>query len=132
MDATVDALRQVIEEVDRMRSTDVSTEEMQREQQGAIAALPATFGTASRSIGVFRNLTFYGLPLDWHIDHERALAATTVDDIRKAAKLHLPDGPAVVLVVGDGEAVRAELVDLASERGVDLVELDVDGHPVTR
>lgn len=132
--ATLPALREIAAEIEAMRAAPVHADELRREQDGTLLGLPASFSTAQRVRSTYANLVFYGLPLNWYEGFQSRLAAVTVDDVLVAARTHLRERDHTVLVVGDGEVVRDDLVRLAHE-GVfgdaGFVELDPDGRAIT-
>ena len=134
-DATGPALREIAKEIATMRSTDAKPEELFRVQEGALLALPAEFDTPSATLGSFRNLKFFGLPLDWHAGYQKRLRAVDIPAVRKAAEKHLRAKDFVVLVVGDGAKVLPDLDALAADKtfgGGGVVVLDTDAKPAAR
>ncbi|MFV8752110.1 M16 family metallopeptidase [Nannocystaceae bacterium ST9] len=132
-DATGGALREIAKEIQIMRTTDPSAEELAREREGAQQALPAMFATATRTLFAFRDLAFYELPLDWYEGYQNRLKALDTAAIRKAAETHLQKGEFVVVVAGDGAIVLPELEKIADEKLFGkggLLFLDTDGNPV--
>jgi zinc protease len=132
-DATGGALREIAKEIQKMRSTDPSAEELAREREGAKQALPATFSTATRTLYAFRELAFYDLPVDWYEGYAGRLEALDIAALRKAAEAHLQSGDFVVVVAGDGAVVLPELQKIADEKVFGkggLLFLDADGNPV--
>lgn len=95
------ALAEVAKETRIMRESPPKEEELVRERDGALQALPARFAKPSSTLDELRTLHYFGLPLDWYSGHDKRLAALTVDAIHEAAKKHLPESQLVVLVVGD-------------------------------
>ncbi len=131
-DATGPALREIAKEIAGMRDAPVTPEELKREREGALLALPARFSTARRTLGSFSNLVFYGLPLDWYATYQSQLAKLDAAAIQKAATDHLPQTGYVVLVVGDAEVVYDDLKAIADEKvfgGGGIKVLDADGQP---
>lgn len=132
-DATAGALREIAKELERMRSSDPTSEELSREREGAQRALPATFATASRTLFAYRDLEYHGLPVDWHAGYAARLAKLDVAAITKAAVDHLPKTGYVIVVVGDAKVVLPELEKVADEHVFGkggLLFLDADGEPV--
>ncbi|MFO7565397.1 MAG: pitrilysin family protein [Enhygromyxa sp.] len=135
VEQTGPALLEVAKEIERMRTTDPSADELRREQEFALLAMPAEFATATRTLNSFRSLEFYGLPLDWHAGHQERLRAADLVAIRAAAETHLQDRDQVVLVVGDGKVVLEALDKIAADEvfgAGGLQFLDADGNPVAR
>jgi predicted Zn-dependent peptidase len=129
------ALLEVAAELERMRTGEPTAEELKREQEFALLAMPAEFSTATRTLFSFRTLKYYGLPLDWHTGHQERVRATDINAVKVAAEKHLQERDHVVLVVGDGKVVLESLEQLAANEvfGAGGVQyLDVDGNPVSR
>lgn len=129
------ALVEVAKEITRMRTTDPSAEELRREQEFALLAMPAQFSTATRTLFAFRRLERFGLPLDWHVGHQERLRTVDIAAIHAAAEKHLLEHDQVVLVVGDGKVVLEQLDKIAADElfgAGGLQFLDTDGNPVAR
>ena len=134
-DATADAVREIFKEIELMRTSDPTQDEVVREQQGALLSMPADFATATRTMYSFRRLTYYDLPLDWHQSHQDKLRAVDIAAIRAAAEAHLQDTDHVVLVVGDGKTILESLEAIAKEElfgSGGIQYLDSDGNPTER
>ncbi|GEM_PF-633481 len=134
-DVTGPSLREIANEIVTMRTSDAKPEEVRREQDGSILAMPADFATAGRSLTMFGDLVHFGLPFDYYDGRATRIRALDVQSIRTAAQSHLHDGAFKVLVVGDANVVLPELEKIASE-GVfgkqGLVVLDADSRVVKR
>ncbi len=134
-DATAGALREIAAEITRMRTTDPTSEELSRERTGALLSLPAGFASATRTLFRFKNLAYYGLPLDWHTGHQERLRAIEIADVRAAAETHLQASDYVVLVVGDASVVLEEVEKIAEDKlfgDGGITFLDTDGKRVGR
>ncbi|NVB38148.1 insulinase family protein [Pseudenhygromyxa sp. WMMC2535] len=134
-DATAGALREIAKEIERMRTTDPTAEEVKREREGALLAMPADFATASSVLFEFIGLTYYDLPLDWHEGYQERLRTLDAKAVRAAAEAHLQSSGQVVLVVGDANVVLEEVEALAKEQLFGeggIVYLDAEGKPTKR
>ena len=157
-----DSTYQTLLEIDReikelqMAKTPITGEELEREKQGAILGLPGRFATAQAALGQYRQLVYYGLPLDYFNRYVGKVGQVTPAQVKAAAAKHLQPDKGVYLVVGDGDAkvivrdpaankdaplvkdgrqltLREALSDLAQRGDVGrggLVELDTDGRPL--
>lgn len=133
-DATVDALREIVGEIRRIREAPVEPEELDRERDGTLLGLPAQFSTAQRVRSTYSTLVFHGLPLDYYESFQAKVRQTKPADLAAAARKHLREDGFKVLVVGDGDEVRAGLKKLAADEGLfggeGFVELDGDGNVI--
>jgi zinc protease len=133
-DAAAQALLEIDREVRDLASgrRPVTADELDREKQGAVLALPGRFATPQAALGQYRALVYYGLPLDYYATYAENVAAVTREHVDRAAARELSPERAVYLVVGDG-SLRAPLAEIAARGDVGdggFVELDADGVPV--
>jgi zinc protease len=134
-DATGPAVLEIAKEIERMRTANPTAKELEREQEGALLAMPADFATATRTLFAFRQLTHFGLPLDWYQGHQERLRGLDIPAVHAAAEAHLQEDGHVVLVVGDGAVVLESLEKIAADEvfgGGGIQYLDTDGNPVER
>jgi zinc protease len=160
-DSTYQALREIDREMKDLSSgkKPVTQEELDREKQNATLALPGRFATSQASLGQYRSLVYYGLPLDYFNSYVDHVTKVTEAQVKQSAAAHLKASQGVYLVVGDGDAkmivddpsqpkdkrrvpylkngvqltLREALKDLAAKGDVGpggLVELDVDGRVI--
>ena len=91
-------------------------------------SLPGRWETGGAVLGSISQLVEYGLPDDYWDGYADAVRALDVDDINAAARNWLTPDRLVIVVVGDRNAIEAELAEL----GVAEIRLiDTDGQPVT-
>jgi zinc protease len=132
-DATAGAVRELYREIDRMAGGAVTPQELRREKNGESLALPAQFATGEGILATYRELLFFGLPLDWYASYAAMVEAVSPAAVAEAARQHLDPAALRVLVVGDGKTVLPALQELLRSgdigRGA-LVRLDADGQAV--
>jgi zinc protease len=163
-DATYQTVLELLREVKGLQdaSKPPKAEELAREMEGAIQAMPARFATAASTLGQYRSLVYFDLPSDYWNTYVDKVKAVTPEQVQSAAQTHLKPGEAVYLVIGDlgtpqnryqagaggkGENVALEdsdkkpaslrtalemLLDSRELGGGELIELDVDGKVVKR
>jgi zinc protease len=157
VNATYQSLLELRRELADLRDNKLpaTADELDRERTGAILALPGRFATAQAALGQYRNLVYFGLPLDYYDHYAAQVGKVTAADVVAAAKRHLPTDAAVYVVVGDGAAkqivhdaavkkdvpmkrgdadvtLRDALAQLVADKQLGagaLVELDADGQP---
>ncbi len=130
-DSTGASLREVAKEIQGMRAAPPTEAELRREKAGAIAALPARFSTATRTLRAFKSLSFYGLDLGWYAGYTARISAVDPAAVHRAARDHLQERDFVVFVVGDASIIKDDLQAIAEEKlfgDGGLVMLDADGR----
>jgi predicted Zn-dependent peptidase len=107
-------------------------EELNRDKEGTILGMPARFSTAASTLGQYRTLVYFGLPLDYwssYVDHVRAV---TLEEIKTVAAKRLQPDAARYLVVGDGDGPQiAHIFDRVSGKGSDQPMVDESGKQLT-
>lgn len=155
-DATYQSLLELHRELRSLeRGTAPATDaELERERASAVLGLPSRFATAGASLGMFRSLVYYGLPLDYWSSYSAKITKVTAAQVKAAARKHLKSDQAVVIVVGDGATpmivrqdkqdvplvvegkqltLREALAKLAADQTFGpggLLVLDADGRPL--
>ncbi len=105
-DATYQTVLEIDREIKQLHDgkAPATADEIDREKTGAILALPGRFATAQASLGQYRSLVYYGLPLDYYDHYVANINKVTDKLVKAAASKHLDPKDAVYLVVGDGSA----------------------------
>jgi zinc protease len=132
-DATAGAVREIYGEIVRMATGGVTAGELGREKNGETLALPARFATGNDILGTYRELLYFGLPLDYYAKFAERVQAVTAAGVAAAARQHLVPADLRVLVVGDAKTVLPGLEELLRSGAIgegSLVRLDADGRPL--
>jgi len=132
-DATKESIAEMLKEIRGLRQGAPTPEELSREKNGSILALPSQFATGGQTLGAFRMLVYYGLPLDYFDTYTTKVQGVSLNAVDKAADKHLKPEDLQILVVGDRQQVLPKLDELAKEKvipAVKPVELDPDGNVV--
>jgi zinc protease len=126
---TKESIQEILKEVRAMASGEPTDEELSREKDGRVLALPARFATGEQTLGAFRELVYYGLPLDYFDSYVAQITAVNQAAVKKAAARHLHPAELQILVVGDGKVVLPGLEELVTAKEVPgpIVKLDADG-----
>jgi zinc protease len=102
-DKTVPALKELLSEVARMRSTDVTPAELSAAKDYSILTLPARFETTDDLARAATELHVYDWPLDEYATRAARYEAVTVADVRRVAETFLDPKRWRVVIVGDGK-----------------------------
>jgi zinc protease len=137
-DVTKESIVEMLKEIRGLRGGEAKDneklpEELEREKDGKILELPAQFATGGQTLGAFRSLIYFGLPLNYFDTLVPQVKAVNEAAVKKAAAKHLRPDDLRVLVVGDGKTVLPKLKELAEDKALsgEIILLDPDGKPVS-
>lgn len=118
-DVTDAAIREILGEIDRMRDTPVTDEELSLATSYLDGVFPIRYESTDAIASAIANLVVYGLGDDWLDRYRDRVRAVTRDDVQRAAREHLRPDELQVVVVGDPAVVRGKLEQL----GIGSVEI---------
>ena len=98
---TSQAIDIIMEEINRLRATKVSAEELETAKNSAIEIFPRFFATAAQIAGTFAQDEYTKRPADYWTTYRARIAAITADDVQRVAQKYLQPDKLVVLVVGN-------------------------------
>jgi zinc protease len=133
-DSTYQSVLELLGEVRGLQdaSRPPTAEELDREKEGGILAMPARFATATSTLGQYRALVYFGLPLDYWNSYIDNVKAVNGDQVKAAAQTHLKPGDAVYLVVGDASKPQKKFVQGGEDgKGSNEDLIGADGKPMT-
>jgi len=125
-EVTVPALVDLIAELQRMRDTRVTDEELAAARDFLVGVFPLRFETAGAVVGALSGLAVHGLPLDELTDYRQRVEAVDVDAVAAAARDHLMVDDADIVLVGDVDAFGGDL----EAAGLGILVIDRDQEPV--
>lgn len=105
-----EAVRQIIQEVERLRREPVSRPELEEAKSYFIGSFPAKMDSVSKRAGLMAYVEFYGLGLDYPARYPSLIKNLTPEDLRRAAEKYLHPDNYLLVVVGK----KAEIPDLAA------------------
>ena len=122
--STVETLKAIEEEVNRIRTSEVSDAELKTAKNTALNSLVFAFDTKSKTILRMLNYEYYGYPRDFIQQYQKALGLVTRADVLRVAKerLNAPD-TFTVIAVGNPEVFLEPLTALG--RPVTPVDLTI-------
>jgi predicted Zn-dependent peptidase len=98
---TSQAIDIVMEEINRVRTTKVTDEELETSKNSAIEVFPRIFATASQIASTFAQDEYTKRPADYWLTYRDRIRAITADDVLRVAQKYLQPDKLVVLVVGN-------------------------------
>jgi zinc protease len=133
-DSTYQTVLELVREVRGLQdaSKPPTPEEMEREKEGSILAMPARFSTAAATLGQYRALVYFGLPFDYWNTYVDNVKGVTTEQVKAAAQTHLKPGDAIYLVVGDASKTQKKFVPGGEDgKGSNQDLVGEDGKPLT-
>ncbi len=123
-DATADALKEVLEELEDYDANGMSETEFafMRSAIGQQDAL--NYETPGSKLGLLNNILRYDLPLDYRTQQNAILRETDRETLNQLMSETLEPENLNIVVVGDEASIRADLEAL----GIPIVELNEDGY----
>ena len=113
-----DAVAQVLEEIKRIRTEPVKTEELQDAKSYLIGSFPQKMDSLGKRVSLLGYVEFYGLGLDYPWRYPEMLRNLTPADIQRVAAKYLHSEKYLLVVVGK----KSEMPSLSGEtprRGVE-------------
>jgi zinc protease len=111
-DVTAPAVKEVFNELQKMRQAPVSAEELAMAKEANVRGLTAQFETTSHTASTMSNLFVYGLPLDYYRTLPAKIEAVTAAEVHRMAEKYLSPEKMVVVVAGDRAKIEPELKKL--------------------
>jgi zinc protease len=126
-DVTAPATREIFSELERIRTSDVTMDELKTAKDAYARSLPGYFETTAQTVASLRDIFVYNLPLDYYRQLPARIDAVTAADIRRVAEKYLTPNSMVIVAVGDRSKIEAELKKL----NLGAIEVrDLEGKPL--
>jgi zinc protease len=87
--STLETFKAIQEEVDRIRTSEVTEEELTTAKETVLNSLVFAYDTRAKTLGRMLTYAYYGYPPDFIQHYQKALEAVTRADVLRVAKEHL-------------------------------------------
>lgn len=124
-ESTVPFIRSVMQEIDRIRKEPVTPEELQRAKDSVINSFVFNFDDPAKVLSRVMRYEYFGYPKDYLFQYQKAVAATTIQDVQKAAQRNIQPSQLVTMVVGNEKAIVPALATL--NQTVNKVDITIVG-----
>lgn len=112
-DATAPAIAEIFNEIDKMRQSEITPEELLSAKDSIARSLPGQFETTPESASSIGQLFVHDLPLTYYHDLPQKIDQVTASSVQRAAQNYLRPEEMVIVAVGDRSQIEAELEKLA-------------------
>jgi zinc protease len=111
-DVTAPAVKEIFFEIERMRESEITAEELATAKDSISRSLPGMFETTPDSASSISQLFVHQLPLDYYHDLPEQIERVSAPLVRQVAWTHLNPDNAVIVAVGDRRRIEPELEKL--------------------
>lgn len=108
-DATAPAIADTLAELERIRDEPVQAEELAAARDFLVGVFPLRFETPGAIAAAIGGLVVHGLPDDELERYRPAVSAVTAEQVQQVARARIHPDRVAILVVGDADAVDADL-----------------------
>ncbi|HTC88920.1 MAG TPA: pitrilysin family protein [Bryobacteraceae bacterium] len=109
---TVDTLKAIGDELEKIRTTEVSDEELQTAKDTVLNGFVFNFDRPSKTINRLMIYQYYGYPKDFIFQYQKAIAAVTKADVLRVAQQHLQPKNLSYVAVGNPKDFGTPLASL--------------------
>lgn len=118
---TVAAIETIRQELDKLRSGEVSVEELKTAKDTVLNSFVFFFDTPAKTLNRIVMYDYYGYPRDFIFTYQKAVAAVTRGDVLRVAKEYLKPGKLTIVAVGNDKEFARPLSTLGLPvRAIDL------------
>lgn len=123
--ATVPFIQSVLKEIDRIRKEPVSERELTLAKDTVLNSFIFNFQDPAQTLSRLLRYEYYGYPKDFIFQYRKAVEATTIADVQKAANQYLQPEKIVTIVVGNQKEINPPLSSLGQP--VTTVDITIPG-----
>jgi zinc protease len=125
---TTDAIEEARREVQRIRTSEVTREELSTAKDTVANSFVFNFDTPSKTLSRLLRYEYYGYPHDFIFQYQKAIAAVTPADVLRVAKAYLKPEEFTIVAVGNPQEFGKPLAAL----GLPVQPIDLAIPPPTR
>ncbi len=111
-DVTAAAVAEILSEIDRMRTTLPTPEELATAKDSIARSLPGLFETTPQTASSMGQLFSYNLPPEYYRQLPGQIDSVTAEEVRRVAAEYLKPEEMVLVAVGERARIEAELAKL--------------------
>jgi zinc protease len=118
--STVAAIKSILEEIERVRTAEVSDEECRRAREMAVNRMVLGYDSSDKLLAHRILLDYYGYPKDYLQQYQRALQAVTRADLLRVAKQYLNPANLTIVVAANPTLLGEPLEKLGNVAKLDI------------
>jgi zinc protease len=106
------SVSEIMKELNRIRDSELTAEELALAKDSLVRSLPADFETSGHAAGTMSNIYIYDLGLDYYTKIGDRLSAVTGEQIKAVSQKYIQPDKVIVIAVGDRRQIASELSKL--------------------
>jgi zinc protease len=110
--STADTLKAVQEQIERIRSSQVTADELETARQSALNGLVFAFDTKTKTLSRLLNYEYFGYPKDFIDRYQKGLEAVTRADVLRVARERVHPADLIIVAVGKTDEFGKSLATL--------------------
>ncbi len=127
---TTETIQVINEEIEKIRSSEVTAEELESAKQTVANSFVFNFDTPSKTLNRMLRYDYYGYPRDFINQYQRAIQAVTLADVLRVARQHLRVKDMTIVAVGNPQEFGKPLATLGLPvASIDLTIPEPGGAP---
>lgn len=123
--STADTLKAINAEVERIRTQEVTAEELESAKQTVLNGFVFNFDTPTKTLNRLLTYRYFGYPDDFIFQYQKAVGQVTRADVLRVAKQYIDPAKFVIVAVGNPKDFSASLASL----GLPVSNLDISIPP---
>jgi len=117
---TVETVQAIREEVDKIRTTEVTVKELDDAKQAVLNSFVFFFDSPSKTLNRVMRYEYFGYPKDFLFQYQKAIAGVTRADVLRVAKEHIHPDELAIVTVGNPKEFGKPLTALGKVTEIDL------------
>jgi zinc protease len=117
---TVDTVQAIREEVEKIRTTEVTEKELDEAKQAVLNSFVFNFDSPAKTLNRVMRYEYFGYPKDFLFQYQKAIAAVTRADVLRVAKQHIHPDELAIVTVGNPKEFGKPLTTLGKVTELDL------------
>lgn len=114
-DATVPFIQAIFSEIEKIRKTPITPQELAFAKDRVLNSFVFNFQSPRQTLSRLMTYEYYGYPSDFLLRYQKAVKATTVEDVQRVAQKYLQPDKIVTLVVGNTSGIQPPLTSISTE-----------------
>ncbi|HYO81710.1 MAG TPA: pitrilysin family protein [Bryobacteraceae bacterium] len=130
--STVDALQSIRKEIDRLRTEEVTKQELETARQSVLNSFVFAFDHPRKILGRYVVYEYWGYPRDFIYQYQKAVQAVTAADVLRVAKAHLSPERIATVAVGNPKEFGKPLTAIGAVKELKIDLPQPGAKPVSK